>query len=66
MIGDPGIILGEAQLLTNAVVTVIQSTDEIHDIYVEKKDAVLTFESTNANMGIYLPEDFDRPDAPAT
>lgn len=59
VIGDPGIILGEAQLLTNAVVTVIQSTDEIHDIYVEKKDAVLTFESTNANMGIYLPEDFE-------
>lgn len=59
VIEDHTVSLGDDRIQSNANVTVIQSTDEAHAVYVEKKDAMLIIDDPKADMQIYLPEGFE-------
>lgn len=58
VIEDHTVTLGESQIQTDANISVIQSTGDANDVYIEKKDAVVTFENPPADLKIHLPEDF--------
>lgn len=59
VIEDHAVTLGEDRVQSDADVCVIKSTDEAHDVYVEKKDAVITFEDPAADLQVHLPQDFE-------
>lgn len=59
IIADHTITLGEAQIQSDADVYVVKSSDDVHEVYVEKKDAVITFENLPEDIQIHLPEDFE-------
>lgn len=59
IIEDQTVTLGEDQIQSDADVFVIKSTDETHEVYVEKKDAVITLDDPPADLQIHLPENFE-------